>query len=216
MIETNRKSDKYPDQASDLSTTPAQTDKSPLSFGETGDSDDPGITDTSTELDQQLPSVQPSPAVQPSPGDQPGGSPSTVATPGQPAFSGGRSDEVPGRLVACVPQAWSSAEERRKFIGCEGQKVVDLQGRSFVRSLDLLILRKYPRRIVTSARYCGLVCSAVGRDETGIVGIVLWGEQVNLVKSGDVVRINNGWCREQNRELVVSTGRSGSLTIVES
>lgn len=215
MIETNRKSDKYPDQASDLSTTPAQTDKSPLSFGETGDSDEPGITASSTELDQQLPSVQPSPAVQPSSGDQPDDSLSTVATPDQPVFSG-RSEEVPGRLVACDPQAWSSAEERRKFIGCEGQKVVDLQGRRFVRALDLLILRKYPRRIVTSARYCGLVCSAVGRDDTGIVGIVLWGEQVNLVKSGDVVRINNGWCREQNRELVVSTGRYGSLTIVES
>ncbi len=106
--------------------------------------------------------------------------------------------------------------EKRKYIGTKIQKVVDLQGQRFVRSLDLLLLRKYPRRIVTSGRYSGLVCSAVGRDETGIVGIVLWGEHVNLVKSGDVVRINNGWCRVQNGELVVSTGRYGSLTIVES
>ncbi len=117
---------------------------------------------------------------------------------------------VSGQLVG------SRGVEKRKYIGTKMQKVVDLQGQRFVRSLDLLLLRKYPRRIITSGRYSGLVCSAVGRDETGIVGIVLWGEHVNLVKSGNIVRINNGWCRVQNGELVVSTGRYGSLTIVES
>jgi ssDNA-binding replication factor A large subunit len=123
---------------------------------------------------------------------------------------------IPGQSRIHGQPVWSSAEERRQLIGAEEQKVVDLQGQSFVRSLDLLILRKYPRRVVASARYSGMVCSAVGRDDTGIVGIVLWGEHVNMVKSGDVVRINNGWCRAQNGELVVSTGRSGRLTFVES
>ena len=123
---------------------------------------------------------------------------------------------IPGQSSILGQPVWSSAEEGRKLIGAEGQKVVDLQGQSFVRSLDLLILRKYPRRVVTSARYSGMVCSAVGRDDTGLVGIVLWGDHVNLVKSGDVVRINNGWCRAQNGVLVVSTGRSGRLTFVES
>jgi hypothetical protein len=123
---------------------------------------------------------------------------------------------IPGKSSIPGQPVWSSAEERRQLIGAEGQKVVDLQGQSFVRSLDLLILRKYPRRVVASARYSGMVCSAVGRDDTGIVGIVLWGEHVNMVKSGDVVRINNGWCRAQNGELVVSTGRFGCLTFVES
>ncbi|HIA40402.1 MAG: hypothetical protein CXX80_02365 [Methanobacteriota archaeon] len=123
---------------------------------------------------------------------------------------------ITGKSSTLGQPFWSSAEERRQLIGAEEQKVVDLQGQSFVRSLDLLILRKYPRRVVASARYSGMVCSAVGRDDTGIVGIVLWGEHVNMVKSGDVVRINNGWCRAQNGELVVSTGRSGRLTLVES
>ncbi len=120
------------------------------------------------------------------------------------------------QLSASGQLVGSRGVEKRKYIGTKMQKVVDLQGQRFVRSLDLLLLRKYPRRIVTSGRYSGLVCSAVGRDETGIVGIVLWGEHVNLVKSGNIVRINNGWCRVQNGELVVSTGRYGSLTIVES
>ena len=47
------------------------------------------------------------------------------------------------------------------------------------------------------------------KDETGIVGIVLWDEQVDRVKTGDIIRIEGGWCRSRNEELVVSTGKNG-------
>ena len=74
------------------------------------------------------------------------------------------------------------------------QKVEDLLPNQVIQRVELVVLRRYPRRLVNSANYSGSLAAACGRDETGLVGIVLWGEQVNRVKTGDVIRIENGWC----------------------
>ena len=95
------------------------------------------------------------------------------------------------------------------------QKVIDLVPNEVIQRLELVVLRRYPRRLVNSANYTGSLAAACGRDETGLVGIVLWGEQVNRVKSGDVIRIENGWCRSRDGEIIVSTGRNGSLIILD-
>ena len=95
------------------------------------------------------------------------------------------------------------------------QKVTDLLPNEVIHRVELVVLRRYPRRLVNSANYTGSLAAACGRDETGLVGIVLWGEQVNRVKAGDVIRIENGWCRSRNGEIIVSTGRNGSLMILD-
>ena len=84
-----------------------------------------------------------------------------------------------------------------------------------VKRLELVVLRRYPRRLVNSNNFTGSVAAACGRDETGIVGIVLWGDQVNTVNTGDIIRIENGWCRSRSGELVVSTGKNGTLSILD-
>jgi len=83
-------------------------------------------------------------------------------------------------------------------------------------SLEVLVLRRYPRRLVSSSNYHGAVAAGCARDETGIVGLVLWGDQVDQVSTGNVVRIESGWCRRSHGELVVSTGRHGRLTVLDS
>ena len=95
------------------------------------------------------------------------------------------------------------------------QKVIDLLPNEVIQRVELVVLRRYPRRLVNSANYTGSLAAACGRDETGLVGIVLWGEQVNRVKAGDVIRIENGWCRSRDGEIIVSTGRNGSLIILD-
>lgn len=95
------------------------------------------------------------------------------------------------------------------------QRVEDLVANNPVNRLELVVLRRYPRRLVNSANYTGSLAAACGRDETGLVGIVLWGEQVNLVKAGDIIRIENGWCRMRDGEIIVSTGRNGALEIID-
>ena len=95
------------------------------------------------------------------------------------------------------------------------QKVSELIPNKEVGRLELVVLRRYPRRLVSSSNFTGAVAAACGRDETGIVGIVLWGDQVNRVNTGDIIRIEKGWCRKRSGELVVSTGKSGTLTILD-
>jgi len=94
--------------------------------------------------------------------------------------------------------------------------IKDLTTGSNVNGLELIILRRYPRRVVNSPNYTGPLAAACGRDETGIVGIVLWGDQVNMVNTGDIIRIDNGWCRSRDGELIVSAGQHGKVTVVNT
>ena len=95
-------------------------------------------------------------------------------------------------------------------------KVKELHAGVRISRLEVLVLRRYPRRQVHSANYRGPVAAACGRDETGVIGLVLWGEQVDRVRTGDVIRISNGWCRRTHGELVVSSGRTGQLSVIPS
>ena len=109
----------------------------------------------------------------------------------------------------------ASYQNNRQGKTQERQYVSQLKPKRVVNRLDLLILRIYPRRIIYSERYTGPVAAACGRDETGLVGLVLWDKQIDEVRIGDVIRIQNGWCQMRDGELVVSTGMSGKLTIVD-
>ena len=106
-------------------------------------------------------------------------------------------------------------QSKSKVEKASRQRVSDLKANKQVERLELVVLRRYPRRLVNSSNFTGSLAAACGRDETGIVGIVLWGEQVKQVKTGDIIRIENGWCRSRNGELVVSTGRTGSLSVID-
>ena len=95
------------------------------------------------------------------------------------------------------------------------QSVQDLQSNKKVDRLELVVLRKYPRRMLRTDSFNGAVVAAgCGRDETGIVGIVFWGKQVDRVRVGDIIRIENGWCKKRDGELIVSTGKFGRLSVI--
>ena len=80
--------------------------------------------------------------------------------------------------------------------------------------IEMVVLRRYPQRMVSSENWNGYVAAACRRDETGIVGLVLWGEEVEQVKVGDIVRIESGWCRRKGSQMVVSSGRNGRLSVI--
>ena len=95
-------------------------------------------------------------------------------------------------------------------------RVEDLVANSPVGRLEMQILRRYPRRTVMSKGWKGSVAAACGRDETGLIGVVLWGNQVDQVRTGDIISIEGGWCRYSRGQKVVSTGRTGCLTVLEA
>ncbi len=60
----------------------------------------------------------------------------------------------------------------------------------------------------------GKVCNAKVKDETGSTTLTLWNEDVDKVKVGDKLHIENGWVGEWQGELQLSTGRFGKLEVV--
>ena len=94
------------------------------------------------------------------------------------------------------------------------QSVQDLQSNKKIDRLELVVLRKYPRRMLRTDSFNGAVAAGCGRDETGIVGIVFWGKQVDRVRVGDIIRIENGWCKKRDGELIVSSGKFGRLSVI--
>ena len=95
-------------------------------------------------------------------------------------------------------------------------RVESLVAEKPIGRIELVVLRRYPRRLVNSSKWSGYVAAACGRDETGLVGLVLWGEQVDKVRVGDIVRIEAGWCRRHAGDIVVSSGRNGRLSVLEA
>ena len=95
-------------------------------------------------------------------------------------------------------------------------RVEDLVAGRPIGRLELLVLRRYPRRTVMSKGWTGSIAAACGREETGLIGLVLWGDQGDRVRTGDLISIQGGWCRYNHGQKVVSTGRTGRLTILEA
>ena len=110
----------------------------------------------------------------------------------------------------------SNKSGKQKFSSNVNRLLVkDLKPNRPIKKLDLIILRVYPRRLIYSETYSGPVAAACGRDESGLVGIVLWNEQIDDVRIGDVVRFESGWCQMRDGELIVSTGVNGKLRIID-
>lgn len=51
-------------------------------------------------------------------------------------------------------------------------------------------------------------------DDTGQVKLTLWGEQTGQFAIGDKISISNGWCKEFEGTLQISTGKFGRIALV--
>ena len=93
------------------------------------------------------------------------------------------------------------------------QKIIDLSEGPLFSAIEFTIVRRYPRRTLKSESWTGSVAMAHGVDETGSIRLVLWGNQVDRVSSGDRVVVENGWCALVNNQLIISAGRTGELVV---
>ena len=109
----------------------------------------------------------------------------------------------------------SKENSQYRIRGRRKTKVSRLRENSHVSYLEVLVLRRYPPRVVSNRNWTGRVAAACGRDESGVVGLVLWDEQIEQVATGDIVQITDGWCKQRLGERVVSTGRNGTLRVIE-
>ena len=67
------------------------------------------------------------------------------------------------------------------------------------------------REVETKEGQLRKVRTAILRDATGEIALVLWGSEVDLVGAGDRVRVVDGWVSERRGRAQVSLGRTGRL-----
>lgn len=92
-------------------------------------------------------------------------------------------------------------------------KVSDLKDRTPVDEIVLKITSKEEPRDVKGGSL--RVCNLTGEDETGSITVTLWNEDIDKVNEGDTIKITKGWASVFNDTLQVSTGRMGTLEVVE-
>ena len=87
--------------------------------------------------------------------------------------------------------------------------IKDLEARKPIDSIELEIVDMEEPREWSNHRG-----SATGKDTDGnTVKVTFWNDDVDKVKKGDKIKIENGWASEFNGEIQVSTGRFGKLTV---
>lgn len=61
----------------------------------------------------------------------------------------------------------------------------------------------------------GRVAKATIKDDTGECKLTLWNEQIDQVKIGAKIKITKGWADEWKGEMQISTGKFGTIEILE-
>ena len=59
----------------------------------------------------------------------------------------------------------------------------------------------------------GRVCNATVKDATGETKITLWNEDIDTMKVGDKVKIENGWVNEFQGQLQITKGKFGKFEV---
>ncbi len=58
------------------------------------------------------------------------------------------------------------------------------------------------------------VADAMVQDETGVIKLTLWNEQIDQVKVGDKIKIENGYITSFKGEIQLNIGKYGKFTIL--
>ncbi|MBS3139810.1 hypothetical protein J4479_02295 [Candidatus Woesearchaeota archaeon] len=62
----------------------------------------------------------------------------------------------------------------------------------------------------------GKVCNAQVKDGSGIIKLTLWNDDVGKIRVGDKIHLHNGWCSAYKDEKQLSTGKFGTIEVLES
>lgn len=94
-------------------------------------------------------------------------------------------------------------------------QIKDVQPNKTVDVLEVEVVEVEEPREFTNFRGTGRVANAKAKDETGEIKLTLWNEQVDQVSVNDKIVIENGWAKEYQGEIQVSTGKFGKLIVAD-
>lgn len=82
-------------------------------------------------------------------------------------------------------------------------------------NLTVEVVNVGPSRTVETRFGKAKTALAVIRDETGVLNLKLWREQVDLIKPGDTIRIENGFAIKYEGRTEINVGSKGRIIVVE-
>ena len=80
-------------------------------------------------------------------------------------------------------------------------------------SLEAKVISKEEVRTFAKFGKEGRVCNATIADSTGEVDLTLWNDDIDKIKVGDTIKLENGWCSEFKNQKQVSSGKYGKLEV---
>jgi len=81
-------------------------------------------------------------------------------------------------------------------------------------TLEATITAISPVRDVTTARGPGKVADATLQDDSGTITLTLWGDDAARFSVGQKIKITDGWVKDFRGKLQISTGRTGTITVL--
>lgn len=101
----------------------------------------------------------------------------------------------------------------KKYFHVIKMKISELKSNSNFDEIVLKIIeKKESRNVVTKYGGTARVCELVGEDEEeNKIKVTLWNEEIDMVEENEKVKIKDGWVKEWNGDLQISTGRKGKI-----
>ncbi len=93
-------------------------------------------------------------------------------------------------------------------------KISELVNGSKKVDIEAKVVQKEEARDVNTKFGRNRVCNAIVEDDSGSIMLVLWGDEIDKVKEGDTIKIENGYVNEWKDTLQLSVGKFGKMTIL--
>ncbi len=94
--------------------------------------------------------------------------------------------------------------------------IKDLQAKQGNVELSAEVVSVTPAREISKPGFSGRVASAIIKDESGEIKLSLWNDQIEKVLPGAKIKITKGYVNEWQGELQLSTGKFGTLEVLEA
>jgi len=113
-------------------------------------------------------------------------------------------------------KAFREAEKASRKASLKPLKVKDIfRPKQRIPSIELRIVEKgAPYEFVDKYGGTGKVCTVIGQDKTGKIGVSLFGGDIKRVDRGDIIRIEDGYTSKYNDKICVIVGDYGMLEIL--
>ncbi len=93
-------------------------------------------------------------------------------------------------------------------------KIKDLQAKQGKVILEAQVVEVGSSREFTKFGKSGRVAKATIEDDTGKIKLTLWNDEIDKVKAGVKIKIQNGYVNEWQGEKQITAGRFGSIDLL--